>query len=80
MGTFVKPFRTGDVVRGGWDRKDKGKGEDHIIHECQVEEINHYKYSTTRGAWFPHTYLSLVRECDAESMNALIDHLQAEEE
>jgi hypothetical protein len=70
MGAFVKPFRMGDVVQGGWEKGDKTI---HIITEVAMpQEVGYFEYATTRGAWFPHKRLKLVRECDEASLKEMI--------
>jgi hypothetical protein len=71
MSAFVKPFRMGDVVK----LKPKAvrwpwKADDMVIHETTMGQ-GEYEYSTNQGAWFNHSDLVFVRECDALSIKVL---------
>lgn len=74
MGTKVKrlidiPFRRGDVVKYvGKDSMWKGE---HIIGDQVHYGDGYYEYSTTKGAWIPHSHFILIRGADQESLSEL---------
>lgn len=70
---FIKPYRTGDVVKYVGARQRAVLGDEMIVLELQIRygSPSGYAYSTTKGAWYSHFELELVRECDEKSMTAL---------
>ena len=70
----MKPpaFAMGDVVVLVNPERVFKKGEEHIIHEVELDwESGSVSYSTDRGAWFDECEFELVRQADKKSMKAL---------
>ncbi len=72
MTQFIQPYRVGDVVIID--------GGEHVISKVRVEGINDYQYATHRSAWHDHQDMTLVRECDEQSMTILLKSINDEEE
>lgn len=72
MTKFIQPYRVGDVVLI--------EGSEHIIQEVQVEGVGDYKYGTHRSAWHDHQDMTLVRECDEQSMELLLKSINDEDD
>ena len=63
----VKPFRLGDICKYLRDDSFFGpKGKIHIIGGCQQSGPDRFGYSTSVGAWVPHSLLELVSESSPE--------------
>jgi hypothetical protein len=70
-----KPFRFGDVCKYVGD---DDWSERHIIESMSPDGPEHWEYSTSQGAWIPHSDLELVAESSAES-RAELHRLNQEE-
>lgn len=80
MASFVKPFRHGDVVKYTSYPADEDdplwrKGQNHIIDRVS-RNGDSWEYSTNRGAWIAHECFTLVRECNAASINQLYKDIE----
>lgn len=69
MSDFQRPFRVGDVVR-------YGASETTIVEEVKLDSGGDLIYAVLEKAWLRHDDLTLVRDCDEASMQALRDAIE----
>lgn len=67
----VIPFRMGDVCTYIGPKKGMWKGEHIIEHAMMDNSHNKFTYSTSQGAWIPHSELKLKTPANKKSLKAL---------